>query len=72
MFFSKTNNHIIFKKILFGFFFFVSLLIFKRLFKSEINWLEVISMSIVVVLVHVLFDWIEERDKYNKQENRQN
>lgn len=30
---------------------------------KEINWLEIISMSIVATLIYLLFEWVDKRDE---------
>ncbi len=45
-------------------FLFVVLIVAQWVFRSRIDWLEAISISILGFLFHYLFEWIERKEIY--------
>lgn len=48
----------------YGVLFFILLTIWKWASKSDINWLDTISVSIIASLIYVLFQWVDKQDKH--------
>lgn len=45
-------------------FLFVVLIVAQWIFRSRMDWLEVISISILGFLFHYLFEWIDRKEIY--------
>jgi len=56
------------KSLKFIFFFIIGLIAMQWLFRSEIDWLDVISISFVTFIFYVLFEYVDKRDERKNKE----